>query len=68
MKTCVYKVILLGNTTVGKTTLFRKLCPDDDDAGDRTFVDSIELCPCTLEFNFTQSVKVKVSGGSGSIL
>lgn len=61
MKTCVYKVILLGNTAVGKTTLFRKLIENPAGAGSTRFVDSIELGPCTLEFTLTQSVKVQVS-------
>ena len=61
MKTFVYKVVLLGNSEVGKTTLFRKLIENSTDADSRNFVDSIELGPCTLEFTLTRSMKVQVT-------
>ena len=68
MENCVFKVILLGNNEVGKTTLFRKLelskCPSPAGTMTRSkskgLVDSIDLGPCMLEFQLTESVTVKV--------
>lgn len=60
MKTYFYKVVLLGNSEVGKTTLFRKLIEKPAGTASRDFVESIELGPCNLEFTLTRSVKVQV--------
>ncbi len=59
MKTWVYKVVLLGNSGVGKTTLFRKL-KGDQETEDRSITDSIDLAPCSLEFMVSDTVTVKV--------
>ena len=60
MKTWVYKVVLLGNSGVGKTTLFRKLKGRDQETEERSITDSIDLAPCTLEFPISESETVKV--------
>ena len=59
METKVYKVILLGNSGVGKTSLFRKLKTGEIER-DRSITDSIDLAPCTLEFMVSDTVQVKV--------
>lgn len=60
MKILVYKVVLLGNSGVGKTTLFRKLKKTEENDRDKSLTDSIDLAPCTLEFMMSETVKVQV--------
>jgi GTPase SAR1 family protein len=57
MRTYVYKVVLLGNHGVGKTTLFKKLKGEIEvevlyNRNTSSFSEStsINLDPCTLEF------------------
>ena len=59
MKTHIFKVVLLGNSGVGKTTLFRKLKGQDGEL-EKSITDSIDLAPCTLEFMISETVKVQV--------
>jgi len=62
MKTYVYKVVLLGNNEVGKTTLFKKL-RDNCKTGKTptSFCDSLELTPYTLEIRLvSESTKILV--------
>ena len=49
-----YKVILLGNLGVGKTSLFRKLI------GNSSKEDSIDMRPHTLEFKLEEGITVQV--------
>lgn len=65
MNTYVFKVVLLGNYEVGKTTLFKKLRDVDRERPTLTrmrkeFSDSLDLAPCMLEFMLAESVQVKV--------
>ena len=60
MKTYTYKVVLLGNYEVGKTTLFRKLRGEADTRSE-DLSDSLDLDPITLEYQLTDSLKVIVS-------
>lgn len=61
MQSCVYKIILLGNYEVGKTTLFRRLRGDTIPLPSREDMsDSLELGPFQVEFNLTDSLTVNV--------
>lgn len=60
MGTYTFKVILLGNSEVGKTTLFRKLMRKPTGDPRNSLTDSLDLGACLLEFPLTQSVKVQV--------
>ena len=68
-KACpTYKVILLGNSDVGKTSLFRKLRGDRrlESPGKEILTGSstvsIELRPYTLKFRLDKTLTVKVKG------
>lgn len=67
MNTYIYKVVLLGNHEVGKTTLFRKLKGDAEwleasNSKSSRFADSLNLDPCNLEFKLKdEPAKILVS-------
>lgn len=67
MKTHCYKVILLGDSGVGKTTLFKKLKQKTKDSHAQleerkpSFFDSLDITPCTLEFTLEESSRILVS-------